>query len=209
MIEVPPDALTALEAALDAPDVGLAGSVLVEYDDPAHVQAYAGAVSRRSFRGRHLGQGLAVAERAAIAARVGGAELRRDEILYPVGASMLATRAFVTDIGLMEEGYFLYYEEADWVLRGLPRYRAVIAPDSLVYHKHGASAGSTREGGSARSTGFLFRSRLRIARTLAPRSMPWVVLGLVNEGGRALLRGRTGKARAAWRALTGQVRVPR
>ena len=36
---------------------------------------------------------------------------------YVSGASMLASRAFLENVGLMEESYFLYFEELDWALR--------------------------------------------------------------------------------------------
>lgn len=203
---VPADALAALVRCVSAdPAVGLAGSTLVEYHAPGTIQAYAAAIDRRTFKGRHLGVGVPLAElsRAEAEDRV-----QAHETLYPVGASMLVTAAFLREVGLMEERYFLYYEEADWVLRAGARFRVSIARDSLVYHKHGASAGSTPEGTSARSVGFLFRSRLLAARRFAPASLVRVKLGILEEAARGLARGRHGKAIAAARALTGRVRIP-
>jgi GT2 family glycosyltransferase len=204
---VPPDALSRLAAALARdPALGLVGSTMVEYHRPDTLQAYAGAINLRTFRGRHLGMG-ARADRVTEA--VAADALRPGELLYPIGASMLATAAFLRDVGLMEEGYFLYYEEADWVLRARGRHGVGLAPDSIVYHKVGASAGSTPQGVSSRSTGFLYRSRLQAARRFAPGRLPRVVLGIADEAARALVRGRTGRAVGAFNALTGRVRVPR
>ncbi|KQN34194.1 hypothetical protein ASG37_06170 [Sphingomonas sp. Leaf407] len=201
------DALGALVRLADSdPAIGLVGSVLVEYHRPGRLQGYAGALDLRSFKGRHLGIGVAASDPAA-AMLVD--PVRPHERCYPIGASMLVTAAFLRDVGLMEERYFLYYEEADWALRGHPRYRVAIAADSIVYHKIGASAGSTPQGLSAQSTGFLYRSRLACARRFAQRRVPWVAACILSEAGRALLRGRTGRAIGAVRALTGRVRAPR
>lgn len=204
---VPADALTHLvDAATADPSLGLIGSTMIEYHRPDTLQAYGGAIDLRTFRGRHLGMG----RRAdAVAAAVTADPLRTHEVLYPIGASLLATGMFVRSVGLMEESYFLYYEEADWVLRGRPVFRAGLAPASHVYHKIGASAGSTPQGISARSVGFLYRSRLRAAYRFAGRQLPRVVLGILDEAARALVRGRKGRAIGAFKALTGRIKVPR
>ena len=203
---VPRDALAHLvKCAAGDPRIGLCGSTLMEYGAPDRVQAYAGAIDLRNFRGRHLGAGhpLANLDQAILDDPV-----RPQELLYPIGASILVSADFLASTGLMEESYFLYYEEADWVIRAGAQFRVAIARDSLVYHKHGASAGSTSDGRSARSTAFLYRSRLLIARRLAPGQMPQVVLSILSEAARSLLRGRKGRVIGAWRALLGLVRVP-
>lgn len=203
---VPPNALRELIAkpVADA-SIGLCGSTMVEYAHPTTLQGYAAAINLRNFRSRHLGAGLPA---TALGQARRDDAVRPHETLYPIGASILVTAAFLAEVGLMEEGYFLYYEEVDWVLRGRTRFRVGIASDSIVYHKVGASAGSTPQGVSARSVQFLYRSRLRAARRLAPSQMPWVILGIVEEAARALLRGRHGRVIGAARALTGRVRIP-
>ncbi|WP_293882566.1 glycosyltransferase family 2 protein [Sphingomonas sp.] len=203
---VPPDALAHLVAKCrDDARVGLCGSTMVEYYRPTVLQGYAAAIDRRSFRGRHLGAGRAAAD---VVAAEAADPPRGGEMIYPIGASILVTAAFLAQVGLMEEAYFLYYEEADWVLRGEADFTLAFARNSIVYHKIGAAAGSTPQGLSARSVGYLYRSRLRIARRFAPAAMPRVVWGMIDEGLRGLARGRTARARAALRALTGRVAIP-
>lgn len=203
---VPTDALSRLVACMEAdPRVGLCGSTMIEYSRPNHLQGYAAAVDLRTFRGRHLGAGRLVAE---LDQAMLDDHVRVHEMLYPIGASILVSAAFISKVGLMEESYFLYYEEADWTLRGEPDFTAAVARHSVVYHKVGASAGSTPQGVSARSVGFLYRSRLRIARRLAPGRTPRVVFGILEEACRALLRGRRGRVIGAVNALTGRVAVP-
>lgn len=55
------------------------------------------------------------------------------------GMSFFVTRKFVETVGLMEEKYFLYYEEYDWAYRSSGKFKLVKADDSIVYHKEGAS----------------------------------------------------------------------
>lgn len=201
------DALKHLvDAAVADPHIGLIGSTMIEYHRPTILQAYAGAINVRTFRGRHLGMG----RRAdAVEAAVAADPLRTDEILYPIGASMLATGPFLRAVGLMEEDYFLYYEEADWVLRARGSFRVGLARLSRVYHKVGASAGSTPQGTSSRSVGFLYRSRLLAARRFASKQLPRVTVGILDEVVRALAKGQSGRAIGAFNALTGRVKVPR
>jgi GT2 family glycosyltransferase len=100
---------------------------------------------------------------------------------YPVGASMLVTREFVDTVGLMDEHYFLYYEEVDWAARGRARgFRPAVALRSQVRHKEGASTGSR---GSARNKSFLSEyygvvNRLRFTGKFSPGLLPVVWLSL-------------------------------
>src|SRR5271166_4931985 len=58
------------------------------------------------------------------------------------GACMLVTRAFVDDVGLMAEDYFLYMEDLDWGLRR-GRHRIGVASKAIIRHVCGASIGSS------------------------------------------------------------------
>src|SRR5699024_4703877 len=54
---------------------------------------------------------------------------------YIWGASMFVSKAFIDSVGLMNEEYFLYYEEMDWAVRGKENYKLGFVPESIVYHK--------------------------------------------------------------------------
>lgn len=203
---VPPDALSKLVLHMQgAPQTGLCGSVMAEYHQPEQLQGYAGAMSMKTFRGRHLGAGM---PSSAPLDAMQSDPLRPDEILYPIGASMLASRTFLEEVGLMDEQYFLYYEEADWVLRAGDKFDISIAPASMVYHKVGASAGELAKGMSASSAGFLYRSRLLAAQKWARAGRGRVIVGILEEMLRGLLRGRRGVFNGGLRALSGKVTPP-
>lgn len=59
---------------------------------------------------------------------------------YVIGASMFVRKEFILDVGLMEEDYFLYYEELDWAILGKQKgWGLGFTHASRVYHKMGAS----------------------------------------------------------------------
>jgi GT2 family glycosyltransferase len=102
---------------------------------------------------------------------------------------------------MMQEDYFLYFEELDWATRGSGRFRLGYAPKSIVYHKEGASIGTDASGGSALSIYYLFRNRIRFTHRFAPAHLMtvlfaswWDILKLVG-------RGRVTLALAAFRGV--------
>ena len=59
---------------------------------------------------------------------------------YITGCLMLVKREAIEAAGLMEDKYFLYYEETDWNLRiKKSGYRLFYTPNSRIYHKVSAS----------------------------------------------------------------------
>lgn len=186
---VEPRALAELVARARAvPRAGIVGSTLLFYGDPGSVQAYGGARFNpaRAFA-RPIGlfsprRQLSDGERDRIEA----------DTAYVVGASMLVSGDFLRRVGLMAEDYFLYYEEIDWARRGLPEFTLAYAPDSVVYHKVGKSAGTE----SLLSLHFLYRSRLLFMRRHYPRCLPLTYATLLWEGAKAALKGRRNELRA-------------
>lgn len=161
----------ALSAMLDhmrcQPQAGICGSTLLYYDDPTVVQACGGSSYNRWFaRGNHLGQG-ARWEKAPLP------EAMESLMRYVVGASMLTRRRFLEEVGLMDERYFLYFEEIDWALRGSPRFALAYSPHAIVYHKEGASIGSstTKKQGPLAEF-YLARNRLLFTWTYYPYALP-------------------------------------
>lgn len=85
------------------------------------------------------------------------------EVDWVAGASMMIRRKVVEDIGLMDEGYFLYFEEVDYCLQarraGWPCW---YVPQSRVMHISGQSTGvSAKEPTLNRMPAYWFLSRSR------------------------------------------------
>lgn len=185
---VEPTAATHLIARMrQHPRAGMCGSTLVYYHDRERVQALAGA-SYNKWLGttRHIGQDWP-RSRAVDTARV---EAQLD---YIVAASLLVSREFVEQVGLLSEEYFLYYEELDWATRAKGRYALVYAAESLVYHKEGASTGSSNSSVSNKSKladYYGIRSRLLFTRKFHPEARPAVYFGLLLTIANRILRNQ-------------------
>jgi len=153
---VVPDALEQLVGRMKAdPAVGICGSKLVFYHQPALVQAYGGAAFDPK-RGvvSPLGQFQPV-NAVCIPADI------EQQTAYVVGASMLVSTKFLQTIGLMSEDYFLYFEEIDWAFRAHGKFTLAYCDTSVVYHKEGGSIGSSSTGQpSVISTRYLYRNRV-------------------------------------------------
>lgn len=180
--EPEPQALAALvnKAASD-PSYGIVGSRLVLFGT-GKVQAYGGRWRKYTARGFNIGLNLPAD--APIDAGV-----VEHEMDYVLGASMYVTRAYVTEIGRMEDDYFLYAEEIDWCLRR-GRFRLGFAPDSIVHHHHGGTIGSSTTTRS-RSWFSVFmdeRNKHLIARRLHPGLYPLIALNTLALTGQYILK---------------------
>jgi len=57
---------------------------------------------------------------------------------YLSGASILVARRVIDDVGYINEGYFMYFEEVDWQFRGITKgYKLRVAKNSKIIHKSG------------------------------------------------------------------------
>lgn len=172
-VQAEPDALDCLVAAKEAVSgAGLCGSVLLEWDRPDEIQAI-GGVFRKS-----LGMAWHLRELPTVPSALPGVCLHVD---YPVGASLYVEKDYLDNVGLMDDSYFLYGEEMDWVERGRRRgYRPVVALGSRLFHREGASTGS--HGGVRRisllSERYSVINRLRITLKFWPTYLPIVWLSL-------------------------------
>jgi GT2 family glycosyltransferase len=129
------DALPALlQRAAREPTSGMVGSTICYYDRPEIIQAMGGGRFRNNVSWELIGQGCRLDDPPLQEACV-----ERD-MCYVMGASMLVTAQFITDVGLMQEDYFLYYEEIDWAMRARGKHSLGYAAGSLVFHKSGASS---------------------------------------------------------------------
>lgn len=208
---VHPDALSHLVRRMQCrPGAGMCGSTVRYYHTPEMIQALGGATYNRWLGAtRHVGLGGA----GPSAVDVGRIERT---LAYVLGASLLVSRSFVEDVGLMNEEYFFFFEELDWAIRGRGRYALAYAPDSLVYHKEGASGGTSPDPYRRSLTAEYFhvRNRLRLTRRFYPLALPTVYLGVaasllkrVREGqwdkARVVIDGALGRRRPATRDSEG------
>jgi len=119
------------------PHVGMCGSTIRFYQNPERVQAFGGGYYLRwiglPWHYKRFAKNQLLPDHRRAEARMN----------YVEGASMFVSRTFVEKVGLMCEEYFLYFEEADWAMRGKGLFQLAYEPESVVYHKVGASIGTS------------------------------------------------------------------
>lgn len=188
-----------------SPGLGICGSTLLLYDDPQQIQALGGGYYCRWIglpwlhgRWRRLTQRHLNAVRTPVLMN------------YVVGASMLVSRDFLEQIGLMSEEYFLYFEETDWAWRGRGQFALGWAPRSLVYHKVGSSIGTSTDPRKKSQTCdfYALRNRLLFTRKYCGVALPTIWLSLLGALLVRLMVGRTDLAGSIWKLLIGRPPLP-
>lgn len=115
----------------DLKDKILFGTPLIEYYQPNKIQAIGGKYNRFFSLTSHVGEGLPINTKINI---------EEFNVDYPVGASIVISKKMLSEIGFMNEDYFLFFEELDWVLK-LKKINGKIEILNIfgVYHKQGNS----------------------------------------------------------------------
>ena len=158
------DALTRLYEFMESnQDVGICGSKLIYDWDRNKIQGYGGYFNPVFATSRYC------------------TDIRMIEhIDYVIGASVFVRREFLQDIGLMCEDYFLYCEEIDWAERAKGKYKIACMPESVVYHKEGASTGGQSvENKTMFSDYYQLRSRLLFTKKFHKKYLPIVYLTML------------------------------
>lgn len=128
--ECPPDTLQKLVTVARAqPHAGIIGTVLYEHQNPLKVQAWSGGHSNRWL-------GTSTHAHSPFPQTRGA---------YTTFASALIRAEVFRDIGLLYEGFFMYYDDADFCLRmEKTSWKIAVATDTAVLHKEGASGEGPR-----------------------------------------------------------------
>ena len=109
---------------------------------------------------------------------------------YVVGASMFVSIPFIRENGVMEEQYFIYYEELDWCTRARRSgWNLDFCPDAKVYHKGGATI---KEGSdnTKRMDFYSIRNRILIALKFYPYTIPTLYAAFLLFAIRRIMRGQ-------------------
>jgi GT2 family glycosyltransferase len=186
------DALTQLvDRIRQVPAVGICGSTIRLYHDRERVQALGGG-----YYCHWLGLPWHYGRFTRWVGRVDRQRQAESWMNYVEGASMLVSRRFLLEVGLLSEDYFLYFEEADWAIRAKGRFALGYAAQSIVYHKVGASIG-TRSNPAKKSLicdFYNIRNRIRFAKRYFPATLLTIYLVLLGEVLLRMLCGRWGRA---------------
>ena len=185
------------------PRIGMCGSTMFYFDQPKIVQCLAGsAFDFTNAIGQPIGFGKPFDPSTSI-------DSVETQLAHISGASMMVSRAFLETVGLMDEGYFLYFEEIDWAIRAKGRFVMGWAPLSFVWHKEGGSIGSShRSRPSNTSLAYICANRLRFTRRRVPACYRAVQRRMLFETLVYLKRRDWQAASIHLRALMGQHPAP-
>lgn len=112
--------------------IGMVGPKIYYQDDPDRIWFAGGSVSFWTGTMHHIG--IRETDR-------GQYDEARD-IAYASGCCILARRSIVEMVGLLDESFFMYTEDADWCMRvRRAGYRIVYEPGAKIWHKLSVSAG--------------------------------------------------------------------
>lgn len=159
-----------LDYSLNNPSKKIIGNTLVYYDNPQIIQSLGAGFNYYLALGYNLADGQVLSEISHI-----------PNSEYPVGASIFCTSEYIEKVGLMNEEYFLYYEEIDWIERGKLVYKDNFygfCKDAIVIHKEGASIGTSKQSKSILSDFFFIRNRILFTRNYYKKYFLFVLIGI-------------------------------
>lgn len=185
---IAPEALTELVEVFEArKGAGIVGSKIYYYDDPRRVWFAGGWIKYARGSTGHTGEGVTDEGQFD--------EVR--EVDYITGCSLMVSRDAIEAVGLMDERYFLLFEETDLNERvRRAGYKVLFVPSSHVWHKISCSLGDH----SAMYYYYLYRNCLLFTAKHRPRLFPIVFLRKVLE---ALNFYRLGQGASGRLALLG------
>lgn len=97
-------------------------------------------------------------------------EKKTKETEYMTGCALLVKSEVVKKIGLLEESFFMYYEDTDWSLRARKAgYKILYVPSAKIYHKVSRSA-------SKLGNPIIHYYHIRNALLLSKRQAPKIIL---------------------------------
>src|SRR5690606_34057622 len=133
--EISENFLSSLLRAFEiTPSTGLI-SPLILYNDDKEVIQYAGFTKMNYFTGRNKGIGNKDHD-------IGLYENVSSETGFIHGAAMMCRKEDLQNIGLMDENYFLYYEELDWCEKFRKAGKQIwFTGRAKIFHKESLSVG--------------------------------------------------------------------
>ncbi|MBI5458139.1 glycosyltransferase family 2 protein [Methanobacterium sp.] len=113
-------------------DIGILGPKIYFYDKPNIIWSSGCEISWKLSRGIQIGTNELD----------NGQYDTKKQVEYVSGSAFLIKSEVIKKIGLMDENYFLYFEESDWTLRTNKRgYNTLYVPQSKIWHKISRSGG--------------------------------------------------------------------
>ena len=125
----------------------------------------------------------------------------------PSGACCYVSRKLLEQIGLMDERYFLFFEDLEWGLRAKAVGALGYADAAVVMHDGGTTIGTTATPATMSSLAVYleFRNRVLFVRHRFPAWLPWTIFVQLVHAGALAAEGAFGNMMTALRGLTAGV----
>lgn len=179
-------ALTELVATAETSRaIGAVGSVIYDMFHTEQVQAWGGgSVNLWTGQSRH--------------------RHHPGQLDYITGASILLRTAAVAKTGLLDDGFFLYWEETDLCFRLRDAgWTLAVAQNSRIFHKESASL----MGKDSRKDMLFNESAVKFFKRHAPIPLLPITIGVLGRAAKRFVRGDIGLMlavlRGAWRGMSG------
>jgi GT2 family glycosyltransferase len=105
--------------------VGILGPMVYHYDEPQVIQS-AGGLLAAGWDSKHLGHNELDQ----------GQYSRSHQVDYISGCAILVRRDVITDLGMLDERFFYYFEETEWCLRASrASWKVIHVPHARIWHK--------------------------------------------------------------------------
>lgn len=152
--EITENLISELTTELDNnPEIGLISPMIIYFDNPDIIQ-YAGFTEMNYLTCRNAGIG-------SMEVNKGQYDNDSRQTAFCHGAAMMCRCSDLKQVGLMEEHYFLYYEELDWCEKFKRAGKKIwFTGKTKIYHKESMSVGKD----SAVKTYFMTRNRMLFIR---------------------------------------------
>lgn len=137
-----PGALAALTMTIGAePRAGIVGALILDPDGTVQSDSYGRFPTLARVLAKHLRR--AAVRPLAKSRRSPKQPMSTAQVDWVTGATMLVRRAAIAEVGPMDEGFFLYYEDVDWCHRmNDSGWKVMLEPTARVLHYLGGSGSS-------------------------------------------------------------------
>jgi GT2 family glycosyltransferase len=159
--------------------IGGVGSVIYFMDEPTRLQCWGGGYVNfwLGKPGHYL------------------KEIQDEKLEFITGCSLLLSRAAIEQVGVLDEGFFIYWEDSDICFRlRKAGWRLAVAGQSKIWHKGYTSIGK----GKVSSYRNFNASATRFFRKHAPVPLYSVWVGFGLRLGKRIVAGDWEKLRATW-----------
>lgn len=181
--------LTTMVNAMEAtPLAAIAGSMVYYHDTPRKIWFAGGNWEKGRLRLRHRG-----------AYQLDDGQFDEPcELGSVTGCSMLIRASVLQKIGLLDESYFLYWEDTELCARaGVKNCKIIFVPSSHVWHK----VSSTTQAGSELQYYYHTRNGLQFLWRYDPLRIPFFFFCLTLDVAMARVRGNRTMVRGYWQGI--------